>query len=161
MSRIIHNRARCKLCGDIIESTHRHDFVTCSCGNVSVDGGHDYIRRGWMGDRATWENMNEVEKYHWSPAFTTHDGHAWSLGVDLLHCPRTDTGDVVTLHARDKVDVDCTVYSIDAKLFDPDVPLREVFIAVGRCKGATVVFCDEDTFERVLYYINNRKGENQ
>lgn len=26
---IIHNRGRCKLCGDIIESTDRHEFVTC------------------------------------------------------------------------------------------------------------------------------------
>ena len=42
---IIHNRGRCKLCGDIIESTDRHGFVTCQCGACSVDGGHDYLRR--------------------------------------------------------------------------------------------------------------------
>lgn len=42
---IIHNRCRCKLCGDIIESTDRHEFVTCRCGACSVDGGHDYLRR--------------------------------------------------------------------------------------------------------------------
>ena len=42
---IIHNRGRCKLCGDIIESTDRHEFVTCRCGACSVDGGHDYLRR--------------------------------------------------------------------------------------------------------------------
>lgn len=29
----------------VIESTYRHDFVTCSCGRVSVDGGLDYLRR--------------------------------------------------------------------------------------------------------------------
>jgi hypothetical protein len=39
------NRAECLLCGDIIESTYRHDFVTCACGNLSVDGGPDYHRR--------------------------------------------------------------------------------------------------------------------
>ena len=38
------NAIRCTHCGDIIESKYRHDFVTCSCGRVSVDGGHDYIR---------------------------------------------------------------------------------------------------------------------
>lgn len=43
--RIIRNAARCDRCGDVIESIHRHDFKTCSCGNVSVDGGHDYLRR--------------------------------------------------------------------------------------------------------------------
>lgn len=42
---VIHNRGRCKLCGDIIESTNRHEFVTCRCGACSVDGGHDYLRR--------------------------------------------------------------------------------------------------------------------
>ena len=41
---IIHNRGRCKLCGDIIESTDRHEFVTFRCGACSVDGGHDYPR---------------------------------------------------------------------------------------------------------------------
>jgi len=44
------NRIRCKNCGDIIESKHRHDFVTCSCGNVHVDGGLAYLRVGWPGD---------------------------------------------------------------------------------------------------------------
>ena len=43
--RIIHNQIRCKHCGDLIESKHVHDYVTCSCGKVSVDGGHEYLRR--------------------------------------------------------------------------------------------------------------------
>ena len=43
--RIIRNAARCNHCGDVIESTYRHDFKTCSCGHASVDGGHDYLRR--------------------------------------------------------------------------------------------------------------------
>ena len=43
--KIIRNAIRCNSCGDIIESTFRHDFKTCSCGRVSVDGGHDYLRR--------------------------------------------------------------------------------------------------------------------
>ena len=41
----IKNIAKCLLCGDIIESKHRHDFVTCKCGNLSVDGGQDYWKR--------------------------------------------------------------------------------------------------------------------
>lgn len=35
------NRAKCRLCGDIIESYHKHDFVACSCKEISVDGGCD------------------------------------------------------------------------------------------------------------------------
>ena len=42
---IIRNAIRCNICGDEIESKHRHDFVTCKCGACSVDGGHDYLRR--------------------------------------------------------------------------------------------------------------------
>lgn len=36
------NAAKCLCCGDIIESKHRHDYVSCSCGMCAVDGGHDY-----------------------------------------------------------------------------------------------------------------------
>ena len=43
--KILKNRIRCLKCGDIIESKSVHDFVTCSCGACSVDGGHDYLRR--------------------------------------------------------------------------------------------------------------------
>lgn len=43
--KIIKNAIQCRKCGDIIESKHVHDFVTCSCGAVAVDGGHDYLRR--------------------------------------------------------------------------------------------------------------------
>ena len=35
---IIRNAIRCNHCGDVIESVHRHDFRTCRCGCVSVDG---------------------------------------------------------------------------------------------------------------------------
>lgn len=45
MQKIIRNAIKCKYCGDVIESTYCHDFVTCSCGRCCVDGGHDYLRR--------------------------------------------------------------------------------------------------------------------
>jgi len=43
---ITKNKAQCKLCKTIIESKHRHDFVTCKCGEIFVDGGFDYLRSG-------------------------------------------------------------------------------------------------------------------
>jgi len=43
--RILHNRAQCRVCGDVIESTFRHDFVSCECGAIAVDGGKDYLKR--------------------------------------------------------------------------------------------------------------------
>lgn len=60
MGKIIENSAKCLKCGDKIVSKHRHDYVTCSCGNVSVDGGLDYCRRSfkemdtWI-DTSIWE----------------------------------------------------------------------------------------------------------
>lgn len=47
MSKIIRNMIRCNTCGDTIESTSRHDFKYCKCGRVFVDGGHDYLLRGY------------------------------------------------------------------------------------------------------------------
>ena len=61
MGKIIENSAKCLKCGDKIVSKHRHDYVTCSCGNVSVDGGLDYCRRSfkemdtWI-DTSIWED---------------------------------------------------------------------------------------------------------
>lgn len=47
MIKIIKNAIQCKHCGEIIESTSAHDFKTCKCGKVFVDGGHEYLRRGY------------------------------------------------------------------------------------------------------------------
>lgn len=57
MEKIIINKIRCKKCGDVIESTHRHDFKFCKCGAVAIDGGKDYLRR--CGNREDWEELSE------------------------------------------------------------------------------------------------------
>lgn len=33
------NRAKCRLCKTIIESFHPTDYVSCKCGEISIDGG--------------------------------------------------------------------------------------------------------------------------
>lgn len=47
MNKLIRNRCQCRKCGDIIESKHTHDFVSCQCGAIFTDGGKDYVRRGY------------------------------------------------------------------------------------------------------------------
>ncbi len=37
---------KCRACGELLVSWHRHDFVACSCGKSFVDGGYDYFRAG-------------------------------------------------------------------------------------------------------------------
>ncbi len=45
--KLIRNAARCLKCDTVIESKHGHDWQSCKCGAVFVDGGLGYIRRGW------------------------------------------------------------------------------------------------------------------
>ena len=59
--RIIRNVIRCNHCGDVIESVHRHDFRTCRCGCVSVDGGHDYLRRCCANSPADYTDLSITE----------------------------------------------------------------------------------------------------
>ena len=57
---IIINKIKCKKCGEIIESRHRHDFKFCKCGAVAVDGGKDYLRR--LGNQEDYEELSKIEE---------------------------------------------------------------------------------------------------
>lgn len=57
---ILLNRIKCKKCGDVIESKSVHDFKSCKCGAVAVDGGHCYLRR--CGNRDDWEEKSVVDE---------------------------------------------------------------------------------------------------
>lgn len=64
------NKIKCKVCGDVIESTTVHDFEWCSCGNCAVDGGTSYLKRAFRTDdpddayieMAEYEDDEEVEE---------------------------------------------------------------------------------------------------
>lgn len=56
---IFSNSATCLICGDTIRSRNRHDYQTCSCGNLSVDGGSWYLRRGFK-DQSTYKDTSEM-----------------------------------------------------------------------------------------------------
>lgn len=56
---IIRNAIRCNICGDEIESKHRHDYVQCKCGACAVDGGHDYLRRCFM-EKGCYTDISET-----------------------------------------------------------------------------------------------------
>ena len=60
MEKILSNKIRCKKCNDIIESLTVHDFKSCKCGAVSVDGGHYYLRR--CGEPEDIEDLSVVEE---------------------------------------------------------------------------------------------------
>ncbi|MEG0507252.1 MAG: hypothetical protein RR537_07115, partial [Longicatena sp.] len=60
MEKIITNKIRCKLCGDIIESKYTHDNKACSCKAVGADGGLEYLKR--TGNSEDYEELSEILK---------------------------------------------------------------------------------------------------
>ena len=59
MPNILHNRIRCRLCGDLLESQTGDDLLLCSCGACGVDGGREYLRR--VGYEEDYEELSEWE----------------------------------------------------------------------------------------------------
>lgn len=61
MIKIIKNCIKCNYCGDIITSESVHDYRTCKCGKVSVDGGHQYLRRSYFKNKDTdYVELSEI-----------------------------------------------------------------------------------------------------
>ena len=56
---IICNKIKCNHCQEVIESKHRHDYVTCKCGTVSCDGGKDYLKRSYMNSQTDFTELSE------------------------------------------------------------------------------------------------------
>jgi hypothetical protein len=57
------NVAICRKCGDFLESVHVHHFVTCKCGAISIDGGHDYGR--YVGNPEDFLQPTEADIAEW------------------------------------------------------------------------------------------------
>lgn len=48
-------KAQCKQCNKVLVSTHRHDYQSCDCPNLtSIDGGWDYCAIGG-------KDLNKIE----------------------------------------------------------------------------------------------------
>lgn len=56
---ILHNKIKCNRCGEIIESYDVHDFKWCKCKTVFVDGGHEYLRRGFKNSPNDFTDLSE------------------------------------------------------------------------------------------------------
>ena len=57
--KLTRNAAGCYRCGDVVESKTVHDFRSCRCGAIFVDGGLEYVRYG--GDLRMMEPMHEYD----------------------------------------------------------------------------------------------------
>lgn len=58
---ILRNAIKCNHCGDVIESYSVHDFKYCSCETVFVDGGHEYLRRGFKNSPEDFTDLSETK----------------------------------------------------------------------------------------------------
>jgi len=58
------NMAKCALCSDKIISKHRHDWVSCKCGEIFIDGGNDY----WRAGAKDFRNLLRYKKGKWVPS---------------------------------------------------------------------------------------------
>jgi len=53
------NRAKCKLCKEIIESFHEFDYVSCKCDEIAIDGGTTRYRAY----AKNWDNFVRIDDY--------------------------------------------------------------------------------------------------
>ena len=74
---IIRNAIRCKNCGDVIESTYRYEFVTCSCGNGA--GHHVYMEKG----AGVGSGFSDDEYMHAGASLIDNAADVWHL-VDMM-----------------------------------------------------------------------------
>ena len=58
MKRILRNAAKCRLCGDVIESKKVYGLVECGCGAIAIEGGKRRLRRS--GDILSIEELSET-----------------------------------------------------------------------------------------------------
>lgn len=57
------NRAKCKLCNEILESFHTYDYVTCKCGEISITGGNERLEcsaKDWSNFLRVDDNGHEI-----------------------------------------------------------------------------------------------------
>ena len=62
MARLVKNSAQCAQCGQVLVSRHVHDFQSCACGAIFIDGGNEYFRAG-----GSAENLIDLCEYGETP----------------------------------------------------------------------------------------------
>ena len=93
-------------CKDIIESTDTHDFKTCSCGMVSIDGGYYYLKR-MVKNNATYEDLSVMVDDEYIKNLNIHkrDGYEISSKMfsqsvsyrERVNCPVCKSSDILII----------------------------------------------------------------
>ena len=69
ITRVVTNKMHCNLCDTTIESEHQHDFVSCKCGNIAVDGGKAYLRRVGDVHHVNCVELSETYEEDYTPSW--------------------------------------------------------------------------------------------
>lgn len=109
------NKIKCKKCGDIIESTHRHDFKMCSCESVGVDGGHDYLRR--IGKEEDYEDLSFVRKLakittDWYKVIKSKMKQSEVLSQKNIKCPICNSDKIALMKGDGEEIIGCDIIGI-------------------------------------------------
>jgi disulfide oxidoreductase YuzD len=69
MKKLKRSIIKCNICGDVIESKYRHNWVQCKCKRIYIDGGLSYQRVGFQiptdfTDMSEWEGVDEDYLYY-------------------------------------------------------------------------------------------------
>jgi hypothetical protein len=68
----------CPICGYTVFSRARHDFRSCNCGKVYIDGGFDYVKLGYNPELGNIKTKQK--KIPQTPMELYED---WNTGADL------------------------------------------------------------------------------
>lgn len=58
--RLVRRAVRCRICGDTLEVSGRHDLAACTCGNAHLYGGLDHEARGSLD---AWDSIEDLTEY--------------------------------------------------------------------------------------------------
>lgn len=92
---IIRNAAKCNKCKDVIQSTSTHDFISCNCGAIAVDGGNQYLRA--VGNQEDFIPLYVSTDKQYIPFSVQLENSDITLAA---HHPDTCAGRVCALHKR-------------------------------------------------------------
>lgn len=98
---ILKNARYCSACDEEIESHYRHDCKTCSCGEVMVDGGHDYFKSSGEGVSRNLESDDpEVIKNNLTWGTRGKDGTLPLIHKKLVDCDTDHLQAILTTQKR-------------------------------------------------------------
>lgn len=108
---------KCKKCGDLIQSKHRHDMVWCKCHSVAIDGGDDYCR--WAGDKENIEFYVEESRFQAHKEEIKKEILEDGFGFVCRECEKVVIDDKIHDNQEDLCD-ECRIAELEAKLAESE-----------------------------------------